>query len=363
MTAIVPSTQTTSPATAPVVHIGQLALRSYAMLAPMAGVCDSPFKRVVRHVDTDSLLSTELVNGEVWLKGHFEMAQRAVLHPSETPVALQLSGHDPHWLSEAAKKAEAEGADLIDINFGCPAPHLINSGNGAALLKDPAAVAPIFEAVRQAISVPLTVKMRIGWDETLMTGLEIAKIAEACGLDAVWVHGRTKVQGYTGKADWEAIKGFKQALKIPVIGNGDILTPQDAKEKLEFSGVDAVAIGRGAMGNPWIFRRANHYILTGELLPEPTLLERIETCRLQVRYLIEDMGEQLGVPETRKHVAWYVRGLPDTQSLRTGVNTARTHAEVETALDRYLEAQPDHAITARPELFGTLVDPKWMRYK
>lgn len=358
-----PMTPTTSPAAEPVVRIGSLALRSYVMLAPMAGVCDSPFKRVVRHVDADSLLSTELVNGEVWLKGHFEMAQRAVLHPDETPVALQLSGHDPHWLAEAAKKAEAEGADLIDINFGCPAPHLVNSGNGAALLKDPSLVPPIFEAVRRAVKVPLTVKMRIGWDENLMTGLEIAKMAEACGLDAVWVHGRTKVQGYTGKADWEAVARFKQVLSIPVIGNGDIFTPQDAKEKLTTSGVDAVAIGRGAMGNPWIFRRANHYILTGELLPEPTLLERVETCRLQVRYLIEEMGEQLGVPECRKHVAWYVKGLPETQTLRAAVNQAKTQAEVETALDRYLEAQPDHAITARPELFGTLVDPKWMRYK
>jgi tRNA-dihydrouridine synthase B len=148
-----------------------------------------------------------------------------------------------------------------------------------------------------------------------------------------------------------------------VIGNGDILTPEDALARLTESGVDAVAIGRGAMGNPWIFRRANHYILTGEMLPEPTLLERIETCRLQVRYLIEEMGEKLGVPETRKHVAWYVRGLPETQTLRASVNKATSAAEVDAALDAYLEAQPDHAITARPELFGTLVDPKWMRYK
>jgi tRNA-dihydrouridine synthase B len=349
--------------TRPLVRIGSLELKSLVMLAPMAGVCDSPFKRVVRHFDHESLLSTELVNGEAWLRGHHEMAQRVMLHPGESPVALQLSGHDPHWLAEAAIKAEAEGADLIDLNFGCPSPHIITSGNGAALLKDPTIVRPIFEAVRKAVKVPLTVKMRIGWDPDRMTGLEIARIAEDCGLDAVWVHGRTKVQGYTGQADWEAVRQFKLALKIPVIGNGDIFTPQDAKAKLEASGVDAVAIGRGSMGNPWIFKRANHYILTGELLPEPTLLARIEACRLQIRYLIEDMGEKLGVLESRKHVAWYVKGLPETQTLRAEVNQSKALVDLETALDRYLEAQPDLDVRPSPELYGTLIDPKWQRYK
>jgi tRNA-dihydrouridine synthase B len=148
-----------------------------------------------------------------------------------------------------------------------------------------------------------------------------------------------------------------------VIGNGDVFTPEDAAERLVTYGVDAVAIGRGAMGNPWIFKRADHFMRTGELLPEPTLLERIETCRLQVRYLVEEMGEKLGVPETRKHVTWYAKGLPDIQALRAGANQARTLAEVEAALDAYLEAQPDLSIPARPELYGELIDPKWMRYK
>lgn len=344
-------------------RIGRLELRSRVMLAPMAGVCDGPFKRVVRRFDGDSLLSTELVNGEAWLRGHHEMIARSVLGPDESPVALQLSGHDPRFLAEAARKAEASGADLIDLNFGCPAPHLVNSGNGAALLKCPAAAGPIFEAVRAAVSVPLTVKVRLGWDETGRdAGLEIARTAEACGLDAVWVHGRTKTQGYTGKADWEAIAAVKRAVGIPVIGNGDILTPEDAKAKAEASGVDAVAIGRGAMGNPWIFKRADHYWRTGELLPEPTLLERVETARLQCRELVAELGEKLGTLESRKHVAWYVRGLPDTPPLRAAVNAASALAEIEAALDRYLESQPDHALTADPALFGRLVDPKWMRY-
>ncbi|MEB3284582.1 MAG: tRNA dihydrouridine synthase DusB [Candidatus Sericytochromatia bacterium] len=343
--------------------IGSLHLHSRVMLAPMAGICDGPFKRVVRRFDPHSLLSTELVNGEAWLKGHHEMTQRMVLHPDETPVAIQLSGHDPSFLAAAAAKAEAEGADLIDLNFGCPAPHLITSGNGAALLKDPTQVAPIFAAVRAAVKVPVTVKMRLGWDETLMTGLEIATIAEAQGLDAVWVHGRTKVMGYGGTADWEAITTFKSALKIPVIGNGDILTPQDAWRCFWRSGVDAVAIGRGAMGNPWIFKRAQEYLATGNLLPEPTLLERIETCRLQCRLLVEEMGERHGVPECRKHISWYIRGLPAIAPLRQAANGAQTLKELERILDEYLQAQDDLSVPARPELYGELIDPKWMRYK
>lgn len=353
----------TSDAPPVVLRIGGLALRSRVMLAPMAGICDGPFKRVVRRFDAHSLLSTELVNGEAWLRGSHEMAHRMKLHPEETPVAIQLSGHDPAFLAAAAAKAEAEGADLVDLNFGCPAPHLINSGNGAALLRDPGVVAPIFEAVRRAIKVPMTVKMRIGWDPERMTGLEIARIAEACGADAVWVHGRTKVQGYGGQADWEALRAFKQALRIPVIGNGDVFTPEVAAARIRDYGVDAVAIGRGAMGNPWIFKRADHYVRTGELLPEPTLLERIETCRLQIRFLVEELGERLGVPESRKHVAWYGKGLPGLAPLRDATNKARTLAELDAALDAYLEAQPDLTIPADPALYGELVDPKWMRYK
>lgn len=343
--------------------IGNLALRSCAMLAPMAGVCDSPFKRVVRRFDRHSLLSTELVNGEAWLRGNHEMAQRVVLHPDETPVALQLSGHDPDFLARAAAKAESIGADLVDLNLGCPAPHLVNSGNGAALLRVPDQVAPMFTAVRKAIRVPFTVKLRIGWDEHQMTGLEIARIAQECGADAIWVHGRTKVQAYGGTADWDAVRQFQEALSIPVIGNGDIFTPQDALDRMQRSGVRAVAIGRGSMGNPWIFKRVDHYVRTGELLPEPTLAERVETARLQCHFLVEELGERLGVPECRKHVTWYVKGLPETQALRAAANQAKSLAELDRALDAYMEAQPDLEIAAEPALYGELVDPKWMRYR
>lgn len=342
-------------------EIGSLKLASRAMLAPMAGVCDGPFKRVVRRFDAQSLLSTEIVNSDALLAGDREMRDRIRLHPEESPAALQVAGHDPASLARAALLAQEAGADLIDLNCGCPSPQLVKSGNGAALLKDPSRLAPLYEAVRRVTRVPMTVKLRLGWDAA-DTAFEVARIAQECGADAVWIHGRTAVQQYSGAADWEIIGAVKATLRIPVIGNGDIFTPEDARARMARSGVDAVAIGRGAMGNPWIFRRVDHYLKTGELLPEPTLLERIETLRLQCRYLVEDIGEARGVRESRKHVGWYTKGLPETGELRGAVNEAATLQEVEAALDRYLEAQPDLTLLPRAEWLGTLVDPKWQRY-
>lgn len=343
--------------------IGSLQLESRAMLAPMAGVCDSPFKRVVRHFDRTSLLSTEIVNSDALLAGDREMRDRIRLHPTESPAALQIAGHDPGMLARAAELAQEAGADLVDLNCGCPSPQLVRSGNGAALMKDPSKLAPLYEAVRRVLHVPMTVKLRLGWDAESRTVFEAARIAEACGADAVWIHGRTAAQQYSGEADWDAIGAVKATLGIPVIGNGDIFTPQDAKERLDRSGVDAVAIGRGAMGNPWIFRRVDHYLRTGELLSEPTLLERIETLRLQCRYLVADIGEHRGVLESRKHVGWYTKGLPETLELRQAANAAPDLPAIEQALDRYLDSQQDHGLVPRAEWLGTLVDPKWQRYK
>lgn len=344
-------------------RIGPLALNSLAMLAPMAGVCDGPFKSVVRRIDRDCLLSTELVNGEAWLRGHFEMQQRAWLDASEQPVALQLSGHEPEFLAKAAAKAESMGANLVDLNLGCPAPKVVASGNGAALLRDPSVVAPLFEAMRKAIkTAAFTVKIRIGYDEKRMTGFEIARIAQECGADALWVHGRTKAQGYSGRADWEKVAELKRELRIPIIGNGDILTPEDAARRYHESGVDAVAIGRGAMGNPWIFKRAHHAILTGEVLPEPTVAERLEACRWQVEALLAAVGEKLGVLEARKHVAWYLKGLPGAPEVVRAANQAASAEALWAALDAFAEAQPDWEARPDPAAFGRLVDAKWMRY-
>lgn len=344
-------------------RIGTLAIESLAMLAPMAGVCDGPFKRVVRHFDTKSLLSTEIVNSDALISGNREMLERIRLRPEESPAALQIAGHAPEPLARAAEIAQEAGANLIDINCGCPSPQLVKSGNGAALMKAPEKVGALFSAVRKVTRVPMTVKMRLGWDANLLTVFELARIAQECGADAVWIHGRTAVQQYAGVADWDLIAEVKRQLTIPVIGNGDVFTPQDAKRAWERSGVDAIAIGRGAMGNPWIFKRVDRYLRTGELLPEPTLAERLEAARLQCLYLFEEIGERRGVLECRKHVGWYTKGLPDTLPLKQAVNSAQTAQAVYDALARYLDAQPDPGALPDPSNVGELVDAKWQRFR
>lgn len=344
-----------------VLRLGSLELHSLAMLAPMAGVCDSPFKRVVRRFDPFSLLSSEIVNCDALLAGDAGMRRRLRLHPEESPAALQLSGHEPGPLARAAELAQEAGADLIDLNCGCPSPQLVKSGNGAALLRDPSRLAELFSAVRAVTRVPMSVKLRLGWQDA-RTGLEVARLAQECGADAVWVHGRTAAQGYGGTADWDAIGAIKRALRIPVIGNGDVFTPQGAAERRTLSGADAIAVGRGAMGNPWIFRRVDRYLQTGELLPEPTLAERLAALWLQCELLIADQGDEQGVRACRKHVAWYVRGLPEAGSLQREANAAAGPAALFGALAGFLD-RSDPQARPDPQLVGALVDPKWQRFR
>jgi tRNA-dihydrouridine synthase B len=355
------------------VVIGDLVLNSRVFLSPMAGVCDRPFKRLVRLYDQEALLSTELVNGEAWLRGDREMERRIGLGPSETPVALQLSGHHPEFLARAAAKAQEMGADLLDLNLGCPTPHIVNNGNGAALLRDPNILPPLFSAIREAVSIPFTIKIRLGWDDDNLTGAQIAHMAQECGVDAIWIHGRTKVQGYKGESDWAQIDDIASNLSIPVIGNGDITTPEMGVARLNQTRVKAIAIGRGAMGNPWIFKQTEHLYQTDELLPKPTLKQHIEAAKMMLLFLCEDIcpedwkpgddhpSEVHATREMRKHLNWFLKGFPQAKEAVKNLNQQNNYNSVIHTLDNYL-ADLDDDLVSDQNLWGKLVDPKWQRY-
>ena len=259
------------------------------------------------------------------------------IDPKERPVAVQLFGSDPEILGAMAKKIEQYPIDIIDVNMGCPAPKIVKNGEGSCLMKTPELVGKIVKSLVESQSKPVTIKFRKGFDDDHVNAVEIAKIAEANGASAVAVHGRTREQYYSGKADWDIIKQVKAAVNIPVIGNGDVFTPQDAKNLLEHTGCDAIMVGRGAQGNPWIFKRILHYLKTGEILPEPTAEERVEKALRHAQMLIDYKGEYIGVREMRKHMAWYMKGMPGAAELRGKLNYAENRAELEALLKGYLE--------------------------
>ena len=246
------------------------------------------------------------------------------VRPEEEPVALQLFGSDPEIVSDIAAQVENGPYAFIDINMGCPVPKIVNNGEGSALMKNPKLVEEILTALVKKVKKPVTVKFRKGFDDDHINAVEIARIAESCGVSAVAVHGRTRAQFYSGKADWDIIRQVKEAVKIPVIGNGDIFTPEDAKRMLYETGCDGLMIARGAKGNPWIFSRTLHYLETGELLGPPDKEELKETILRHAQLQIQFKGEYLGLCEMRKHLSWYTVGLPHSSSLRNDVNQTET---------------------------------------
>lgn len=315
--------------------IGTVELENNLILAPMAGVTDLPF-RVLCKEQGAGLICMEMVSAKGILYNNKNTEQLLSIDEREHPISLQLFGSDPEIMSQMAKRIEDRPFDILDINMGCPVPKIVNNGDGSALMKNPLLAGQIIEKTVRAISKPVTVKIRKGFDEAHVNAVEMAHIAEESGAAAVAVHGRTREQFYAGKADWDIIRQVKEAVKIPVIGNGDIFTPEDAIAMQRQTGCDGLMIARGAQGNPWIFSRINHYLETGELLEKPPVEEMTQMILRHARMQIEFKGELAGMREMRKHAAWYTGGYQHASKLRSRINEVATYEELEKLLQEFV---------------------------
>lgn len=301
--------------------IGNIETKNNVFLAPMAGVTDLVFRVICKEMDCGMVYS-EMVSAKGVQHNNKNTKELLKVDERERHVAMQMFGSDPEIMAEMARKLnEYEDIDILDINMGCPAPKIVKNGEGSALTLNPKLVGEIISAVSKASEKPVTVKFRKGFDDQHLNALEIGKIAEESGAKAVTIHGRTREQYYAGKADWDIIKALKEEIKtIPVIGNGDIFTPEDAKNMLEYTGCDAVMIGRGSQGNPFIFKRTVEYLENGILLPEPTWEDRLDIAEKHMDMLADYKGEVIGIREMRKHLGWYIKGLPHSAEMRVKIN-------------------------------------------
>ena len=311
--------------------IGDVELSNNLILAPMAGVTDLPFRLLCKEQGA-GLVCMEMVSAKAIYYHNKNTESLLEIDRRETPVSLQLFGSDPDIISGMAKKIEERPFSILDINMGCPVPKVVNKGEGSALMKNPGLVEEIVSKTVKAIRKPVTVKIRKGFDEEHINAVEIARIAESAGAAAVAVHGRTREQYYHGKADWDIIRRVKDAVRIPVIGNGDVDSPGAARRMLEETGCDGIMIGRGAQGNPWIFHQILRWMETGEEEKKPDLQEVKEMILRHGRLLTEYKGEYTGVREMRKHVAWYTSGYPNSSKLRGRINEAQTLEELESLI-------------------------------
>lgn len=313
-------------------RIGNVTLDNNIILAPMAGVTDLPFRLLCKEQGA-GLLCMEMVSAKAIYYNNKNTESLMEIDERERPVSLQLFGSDADIMSEMAKKIEEKPFDILDINMGCPVPKVAGNGEGSALMKKPELVREIVSKVVKATCKPVTVKIRKGFDESCVNAVEIARIIEDCGAAAVAVHGRTREQYYSGRADWDIIRQVKEAVSIPVIGNGDVTGPESAKKMLEETGVDGIMIGRAARGNPWIFGQIKEYLETGILPQKPELSEVREMMLRHARMQLECKGEYTGIREMRKHVAWYTAGYPNSAKLRAKINEVETYQELEALLN------------------------------
>ena len=308
--------------------IGNVTLDNPLILAPRAGVTDLPFRLLCKEQGA-GLICMEMVSAKAIYYKNKNTEQLLEISPKEHPVSLQLFGSDPEIIAEMAARIEERPFDILDFNMGCPVPKVVNNGEGSALMKNPKLVEEILSRLVKAVKKPVTVKIRKGFDDDHVNAVEIAKIAESCGVAAIAVHGRTRQQYYSGKADWDIIRQVKEAVAVPVIGNGDLLCAGDVADMRKETGCDGFMIGRGAQGNPWIFKQIIHKLETGEDLPRPTVQEVCEMVLRHARLQIETKGEYTGIREIRKHAAWYTAGYKNSAKLRGRINEVESMEDLE----------------------------------